>query len=68
MIPLLRCRFLIIGNANHMVYSDEAIKATTYIANIFPQDSEFNRQNEVWHYTELLSECLRDLTDLKKSY
>mgnify|MGYP000031247310 FL=1 len=54
-----------IVNANHMDSSEEAIKASMYMVNMFPQVSEFNRQKGAWYYTELLSECLRDLTDLK---
>ena len=48
--------------ANHMDYSDEAIRQSNYITNVLPQASNMNRG--AWLLTEEIIECYRDIDEL----
>jgi len=50
--------------ANHLDYSQKAINDSMHMDNIFPQVGRFNGSGGSWYYTEKLTECLRDGTDL----
>jgi endonuclease G len=50
--------------ANHLDYSQESINDSMHMDNIFPQVGRFNGSGGSWFYTEKLTECLRDGTDL----
>ncbi|TPQ27583.1 DNA/RNA non-specific endonuclease [Methylomonas koyamae] len=48
--------------ANHLDYSDEAIKQTNFMTNILPQTQQMNRG--AWERTEEIIECYRDIDEL----
>lgn len=48
--------------ANHLDYSEIAIKQSNYMANILPQTSQMNRG--AWLLTEEIIECYRDIDEL----
>jgi len=48
--------------ANHLDYSDNAIKATNSMPNILPQAANMNRG--AWLLTEEITECYRDIDEL----
>ena len=48
--------------ANHLDYSDEAIKQTNFMTNILPQTQQMNRS--AWERTEEIIECYRDIDEL----
>jgi endonuclease G len=48
--------------ANHMDYSEVAIRQTNYMTNILPQAANMNRG--AWLQTEKITECYRDIAEL----
>lgn len=48
--------------ANHLDYSDVAIKQTNFMTNILPQTQQMNRG--AWELTEEIVECYRDIDEL----
>jgi endonuclease G len=48
--------------ANHLDYSNAAIKQSNYMTNILPQTSQMNRG--AWLLTEEIVECYRDIDEL----
>jgi len=51
-------------SANHMDSSQASIADSMHMDNIFPQVARFNRPGGAWYYTEKITECLRDGTDI----
>ncbi len=50
--------------ANHLDYSQTSIDESMFMDNIFPQVGRFNGSGGSWFYTEKLTECLREGTDM----
>lgn len=48
--------------ANHLDYSDLAIRQSNYMTNVLPQASQMNRG--AWERTEEIIECYRDIDEL----
>jgi endonuclease G len=49
-------------SANHLDYSETAIKQSNYMTNILPQAANMNRG--AWLLTEEITECYRDIDEL----
>jgi endonuclease G len=48
--------------ANHLDFSERAITQSNFMTNILPQAANMNRG--AWLRTEVITECLRDISDL----
>ena len=49
--------------SNHLDHSKLAMKQSNFMTNILPMDRYLNRYG-AWRYTEVLTECLRDIDEL----